>query len=131
MGMSGTAAATPDAFVEALSGWQRDCVAMLRAAINAAGGFDEIIKWHNLVFVAGGPCVLIHVEEHRIVLGFWRGKRLTHLDPRIKPSGKYELGNLIITPDTLIDPALITRLASEAAALNADVGDPTAVARAS
>ena len=62
------------------------------------------------------------------MLGFWRGKRLDHLDPRIKPSGKYELGNLVITPETPIDPSIVTRLASEAFALNAELGDPTAVA---
>lgn len=126
MAMRGTAAASPDAFVEALSGWQRDQVEILRAAIHAGAAFDEIIKWHNLVFVANGLCILIHVEEHRILLGFWRGKRLTHLDPRIRPSGKYELGNLLVTPETELDPALIARLAREAAALNASLGDPTA-----
>src|SRR5688572_8675282 len=100
MGMAGTAAANPDAFVEALGGWQRDRARLLRAAINAGGAFNEIIKWHNLVFVSNGPCLLIHVEEARMLLGFWRGKRLTHLDSRIKPSGKYELGNVTMTEDT-------------------------------
>jgi len=99
---------------------------MLRAAINAAAAFDEIIKWHNLVFVSNGLCMLIRAEESRVLLGFWRGKRLTHLDPRIKPGGKYELANLVIREETQVEPALVTRLASAAAALNAELGDPTA-----
>lgn len=125
MAMMGPAAASPDAFVEALSGWQRDRVEILRSAISAGADFDEIIKWHNLVFVSNGLCILIHVEESRVLLGFWRGKRLVHVDPRIRPSGKYELGNLVITEATAIDPALVTCLAREAAALNERLGDPT------
>jgi hypothetical protein len=123
--MMGPAAASPDAYVEALSGWQRDRVTMLRAAINAGALFDEIIKWHNLVFVSNGPCILIHTEDTRILLGFWRGKRLAGLDARIKPSGKYELGNITLREDTMIEPAEVTRLATAAAALNAEYGDPT------
>ena len=125
MGMKGAPAANPDAYVMALSGWQRDRVEMLRAAINDGAPFDEIIKWHNLVFVSNGPCILIHTEETRILLGFWRGKRLAELDPRIKPSGKYELGNITLLEDSVIDPADITRLAAAAARLNAEYGDPT------
>ena len=121
------AAASPDAFVAELSGWRAGLVAMLRAAIGAGARFDEIIKWGNLVFVHRGPCALIHVEEHRVVLGFWRGKRLTALEPRIKPSGKYELGNIVFSEGDGIDAAQLTALASEAARLNRESGDPTAL----
>ncbi|HMI40332.1 MAG TPA: DUF1801 domain-containing protein [Sphingomicrobium sp.] len=124
--MKGPPAASPDAYVEALSGWQRDRVTMLRAAINAGAPFDEIIKWHNLIFVSNGLCILIHTEESRILLGFWRGKRLATLDARIKPSGKYELGNITLVEDRTIDPADVTRLATAAAMLNAELGNPTA-----
>ncbi len=125
--MKGQAAASPDAYIDPLTGWRRDRVIMLRCAINNAAPFEEIIKWHNLVFVSNGLCMLIRAEERRILLGFWRGKRLVHLDDRIKPSGKYELGNLVLFEDTVIDPALVTRLASAAAKLNASLGDPTSV----
>ncbi len=124
--MYGTAAASPDAYVEALSGWQRERVEMLRTAVNVGADFEEIIKWHNLVFVSNGLCILIRAEETRVLLGFWRGKRLLHIDPRIKASGKYELGNLIMVEETVVDPALITQLAAAAAALNLEYGDPTA-----
>lgn len=122
----GVAAANPDAYVAALSGWQRERVEMLRAAVNAGAAFEEIIKWHNLVFVSNGLCILIRAEDTRVLLGFWRGKRLRHLDPRIKASGKYELANLVMVEETEVDPALVTKLAAAAAALNAELGDPTA-----
>ena len=125
--MKGTAAANPAEYVARLSGWQLDLVAVLRDAIQEAGPFEEIIKWHNLVFASDGLCMLIHVEEHRVILGFWRGKRLAHHDPRIKPSGKYELGNITFRPETPVDAKQITCLAAEARELNRQFGDPTAI----
>lgn len=125
--MKMAAAASPDAYVGALGGWQRPLVERLRAAVNAGADFEETIKWGNLVFVSNGLAVLIRAEETRVLLGFWRGKRLTHLDPRIKPSGKYELGNLVIREDTPVDDTLVAHLATEAARLNAELGDPTAI----
>ena len=121
------AAASPDAFVAELTGWQRELVTGLRAAINSAAGFDEIIKWGNLVFVHHGPCVLIHVEEARVLLGLWRGKRLTGIEPRIRPSGKYELGNIVFLEGDGIERAQVERLARAAARLNRELGDPTAL----
>ena len=122
------AAASPDAFVTELSGWRSALVAMLREAISQAAEFDEIIKWGNLVFVHHGLCALIHVEDQRVVLGFWRGKRLGALEPRIKPSGKYELGNIVFFEGDTIEPERAGQLAREAARLNRELGDPTALA---
>jgi hypothetical protein len=122
------AAASPDAFLAELTGWQAELVAMIREAINEAAEFDEIIKWGNLVFVHHGLCALIHVEDQRVVLGFWRGKRLTALEPRIKPSGKYELGNIVFFEGDIIEPERIEQLARDAAKLNDELGDPTALA---
>ncbi len=121
------AAASPDAFVEELSGWKRELVEMLRAAVNAGAAFDEAIKWGNLVFVHNGLSVLIHVEDRRVVLGFFRGKRLVAVEPRIKPSGKYELGNIVFFEGDDIEPEQVERLAREAARLNDELGDPTAI----
>src|SRR5688572_20405255 len=121
------AAASPDAFVEELSGWRRELVELLRAAVNAGAAFDEIIKWGNLVFAHNGLCILIHVEDQRVVFGFFRGKRLTGIEPRIKPSGKYELGNVVLHEGDEIEAARVTELAREAARLNDALGDPTAL----
>lgn len=122
----GPAAESPDAYVAALTGWQRDRTTMMRAAILSAGPFEETIKWTNLVFMAHGPCILIRAEEHRILLGFWRGKRLRPVEPRIKASGKYELGNLVLTEGTEVTADQISRLAAAAFRLNAELGNPAA-----
>ena len=126
MAMMGPAAESPDAYIAALSGWQLKHCTMMRAAIMGVAPFEETIKWTNLVFVANGPCILIRAEEHRVLLGFWRGKRLREIDPRIKASGKYELGNLVMVEGMEIDPALVEGLAVEAYRLNVELGDPSA-----
>ena len=124
--MMGPAAETPDAYIAALSGWQLERCTMMRTAIIAAAPFEETIKWTNLVFMANGPCILIRAEEHRVLLGFWRGKRLRELDPRIKASGKYELGNLVMTEAIEVTAERVTTLAAEAFRLNAELGNPAA-----
>jgi len=122
----GPAAETPDAYIAALSGWQLERCRMMRAAVMAAAPFEETIKWTNLVFMANGPCILIRAEEQRVLLGFWRGKRLRDLEPRIKASGKYELGNLALTEATEVTAEQVTRLAAEAYRLNIEFGNPAA-----
>lgn len=126
MAMMGPAAQSPDAYIAALSGWQRTRVEMLRAAVLHAAPFDETIKWTNLVFMANGPCILIRAEEHRVLLGFWRGKRLRDLEPRIKASGKYELGNLVLTRAIDVTAEAVESLAAEAFRLNVELGNPAA-----
>lgn len=126
MAMMGPAAESPDAYIAALTGWQLDQCRMMRAVITAAAPFEETIKWTNLVFMANGPCILIRAEAHRVLLGFWRGKRLRDLDPRIKASGKYELGNLVMTEATGVTADQVARLAAEAFRLNAELGNPAA-----
>ncbi|MBO9575535.1 MAG: DUF1801 domain-containing protein [Sphingobium sp.] len=120
---------SPDAFVEAQDGWRRPVVEALRAAILAGAPFAQSIKWGNLTFHSGGFCVLIHVEDRRVMLGFLRGKRLVETEPRIKPSGKYELGNWTFFEGDALETEQVTRLAARAAELNAELGDPTAITR--
>ncbi len=120
-----TAAANPKAFVEALDGWRRRTVETLCAAVRGAATFDEGIKWGNLAFFANGPAVVIRAEEERVLYIFLRGKRLLHLEPRLKGSGKFELATLELREGMTIPPARARRLAREAAALNETLGDPT------
>ena len=124
------AAADPDAYVRALTGWRRDCVAMLRAAVAKEKALEEQIKWGHLVYFANGPALLIRAEESRVLFGFWRGQRLRETEPRLKPGGKYEMATLELREGDTIKPAVATRLAREAAALNRTVGDPTKIAKA-
>ena len=104
-------AANPDAYVEALDGWRRDCVAKLRETIRVTAELDEVIKWGNLVYLSNGPALLIRAEDRRVLFGFWRGQRLQHIEPRLKPGGKYEMATLELREGMTIKPAVATRLA--------------------
>lgn len=124
-----TPAASPDAYVAALSGWRRACVEALRTAVRRAAAFDEAVKWGHLVYLAHGPAVLIRAEQTRVLLGFWRGQRLRAIETRLKPGGAYEMATLEIREGMAVAPDTVTRLAAEAAALNARLGDPTKAAK--
>src|SRR5215475_10998697 len=89
-----TPAANPEAYVEALHGWQRDLVRTLRKTVRAASALEEVIKWGHLVYFEHGPVLLIRAEEERVLFGFWRGQRLTEIEPRLKKGGKYEMATL-------------------------------------
>lgn len=119
-------AASPDAWVAALGGWQAEVVRDLRAAIEAAAPeAAQMIKWGNLVFASDGLMALIRAEDHRVLLGFWRGKRLAAMEPRIRPSGKYELGNWTFREGDAVEPEAVMAVVREAVTLNRTLGDPT------
>jgi hypothetical protein len=122
-------AENPDAYVRALTGWQRACVEMLRAAVRKVA-LEEAVKWGHLVYAANGPVLLIRAEEDRVLFAFWRGQRLRATEPRLKPGGKYEMATLDIREGVTIKPAVATRLAREAVALNKTLGDPTKIVKA-
>lgn len=122
---AGPSAADPDSYVAGLSGWQRERVEALRAAARRVPDVHETIKWGHLVYLANGPAFLIRGEETRVLYGFWRGRRLRALEPRLRPGGKYEMATLELREDTPLDPALAEQLAREAVALNRSLGNPT------
>ena len=126
MKRSGPLPASPDEYVQSIGGWQRDRVDMLRAIARDVGGSDETVKWGHLVYMANGPTFLIRAEEDRVLFGFWRGKRLLDIEPRMKGGGKYELRTLELREETPVDPAVAERLIREAINLNCTVGNPTA-----
>lgn len=123
------AAASPAAYVAALHGWRRDVVKGLRAAVRAVPGLEETIKWGNIVYLATGPVLMIRAEERRVLLGYWRGKRLRTIEPRLKPGGKYEMATLELREGDTVSPATVRRLTKEAVRLDRSLGDPTAVVR--
>lgn len=118
-------AASPDAYVAALRGWRRELVETLRAAVLKAAPYEEKIKWGHIVFFLNGPAILIRAEDKRVLYGFWRGKRMLEIEPRLKGSGKYELRTLDLRKGDKISASQALRLAKEAAALNRKLGDPT------
>lgn len=119
-----TPAPNPDAYVAALSGWQRPCVEALRKAVKGTARFEEVIKWGNLVYFSNGPVIVIRAEAARVLFGFWRGKRLREIEPRLKPGGKYEMATLELREGDTVTATVARRLAKEAVALNAALGDP-------
>jgi hypothetical protein len=120
------AAESPDTYVAALTGWRKALVESLRRSTLTAGKLEEKIKWGHLVYFSNGPVLLIRAEEKRVLLGFWRGKRLRHLDERLEPGGKYELATMVLLEGDNVSPALAKRLVQAAIELNRTVGDPTA-----
>lgn len=121
------AAGTPDDYVAALDGWRQARVAALRAVVHeAAPGIEERLKWGHIVAFSHGPVLLIRAEERRVLFGFWRGRRLLHLEPRMTGGGKFELRTLDLREDTPFARDTALALVSAAVALNAEVGDPTA-----
>lgn len=122
-------AANPDAYVHALSGWQRALVEKLRASTLAAGkDLVEVIRWGHLVYFSNGPVLLIRAEEKRVLFGFLRGKRLREIDARLVASGKYELATMQLLQDGAVSDAVARHLVREAIRLNARLGDPTKAA---
>jgi hypothetical protein len=118
---------SPAAYVAALDGWRQARVAALREVVQeAAPGIDERLKWGHLVYFSQGPVLLIRAEAARVLFGFWRGKRLLDIEPRMRGDGKFELRTLELREDTPLERETALMLVKSAVALNAALGDPTA-----
>lgn len=118
---------SPDEYVAGIGGWRREIVDGLRAAARAETALEEVVKWRHLVYLSNGPVLLIRAEESRVLFGFWRGKRLRHIEPRLKPGGKYEMATVELREGMSVDASTSRRLIREAVRLNQDEGDPTRV----
>lgn len=119
-----TPAVSPDAYVAALDGWRRKCVEGLRAAVRGASALEEVVKWGHLVYLEHGPVLLIRAEDERVLFGFWRGQRLSAIEPRLEKGGKYEMATVELREGMSVKPATARRLTREAVALNHRLGDP-------
>jgi hypothetical protein len=71
--------------------------------------------------------LLIRAEEQRVLFGFWRGKRLRAIDPRLKPGGKYEMATIELHENEEVISGTARRLVEEAVRLNQTLGNPTDV----
>ncbi|QBK05201.1 DUF1801 domain-containing protein [Hylemonella gracilis] len=132
MKMNLASARTPDEYMACLTDWQRAYVGALRLmALTTVPQVEERLRWGHLVYFMHGPVLLIRVESQRILFGFWRGLRLRHIEPRLKPGGKYEMATLELLRETPLEKATVQRLVQRACVLNRGLGDPTAAAAAS
>jgi hypothetical protein len=123
------AAESPDAYVAALTGWQRTLVEHLRRSTRSSGALDEVIKWRHLVYFSHGPVLLIRAEDERVLFGFWRGQRLRDIEERLKPGGRYEMATISLMEGDSISTTQARRLVKAAMALNKRLGDPTLAAK--
>jgi hypothetical protein len=126
MGMKkmGPPAASPAAYVAALSGWRKTLVASLRRATRAAGKLEEEIKWGHLMYSSNGPALYIRAEDDLVYFGFWRGQQLVRMEPRLKPGGRYDMASMKLLEGDKLAPAQVTKLVKAAMALNRKLGDP-------
>jgi hypothetical protein len=116
--MKNIEADTPDEYVAAVKGWQHDVVVALRKTVRAAAPLDEVLNWGHLVYLTDGPVLLIRAEPKRVLFGFWRGKRLRDIEPRLKPGGKYDMATLELREsDAPPSAAVVKRLVRAAVAL--------------
>ena len=126
-----TPATSPDGYIDYLDGWQRSYAEALRSAVcGCTSELEERLKWGHLVYFLNGPVLLIRAEPSRVLFGFFRGQRLRHIEPRLKPSGKYELATLELREGTSLAKATVVGLVTEAIHLNRLLGNPTAAASA-
>jgi hypothetical protein len=125
-----TSATTPDEYIDSLTGWQRGFAEALRNAVRtAAPDLQERLKWGHLVYFTSGPVLIIRAEPRRVLFGFMRGHRLRHIEPRLKPGGKYELATLELRQETPLLRKTVIQLVIEATRLNRALGDPTDAAK--
>jgi hypothetical protein len=122
--VKGPKATTPDDYVAALDGWRHGCVSGLRKAVRSVRRLEEVIKWGHLVYMGNGPVLLIRAEQERVLFGFWRGKRLVDIEPRLRPSGEYEMATIELKEGEAVKSTIARRLAEKAHALNEELGDP-------
>lgn len=121
--------ADADAYLADLGGWRDECVRVLRKAVRSHRDLDERIKWGHLVYEFEGPVLLIRAEEERVLFGFWRGKRLRDIEPRLKPGGKYEMATMEFREGDSVTSETIHQLVDEAIRLNRELGNPQDAAR--
>lgn len=122
-------AESPAAYVAALDGWRKSLVQALRRAARATGELDEQVKWGHLVYSSNGPVLLIRAEDKRVLFGFWRGRRLRDIEPRLKPGGKYEMATIVLLRGDKIAATQAKKLIVAAIKLNRELGNPQDAAR--
>ena len=121
-----TSARTPDEYFSCFVGWQGMYAAALRDVVReSAPALEERLKWGHVVYFRNGPVLLIRAEPTRVLFGFWRGKRLKNIEPRLRGDGKYEMATLELKEDTPFERGVALTPAGEAASLSSRLGDPT------
>ena len=127
--MKSPGANSPEEYLASLDGWRLALVRRLRRCVREVRPFEEELKWGHLVYLHYGPALLIRAEAERVLFGFWRGQEFLDLDPRLKPSGKYDMATLELREGDQLTTKSATALAAAAFEANARLGDPRAAAK--
>jgi hypothetical protein len=113
-----TSASRPAGYLTCFTGWQQSYAAALHfAVIEAVPDFEARLKWGHIVYVLNGPTALVRIEPDRVLFGFWKGQRLRHIEPRLRPGGKYEMATLELRQGTELQRETVVSLAQEAASI--------------
>ena len=113
-----------DAYIAALPDWQAAAARTVRTEAHAAGLAEEF-KWgHPMWSSAHGAVCLIKSFKAHLNLAFWRGAQMRELDPRLAPSGGFQMATIKLTDPVELTAGQVRGLIEAAAALNAQHGDP-------
>jgi len=95
----------------------------VEASLNTTG--CTVLKQPDKHNLSNGPVLLIRAEEHRVLFGFWRGKRLRKIEGRLKPGGKYEMATVELRENEDVSAGVVRRLVRAAVGFNETLGNPT------
>lgn len=119
-------AATVDAYIARLKGWQRELVTKLRTLIKQqASDASETILWSQPVFTLNGPVLYIKAFTDHVNLGFWRGNELDDSGNRLV-GDLPTMRHVIIRNLNEFDKDLFEHYIRQAFKLSREKGDPTA-----
>ncbi len=116
---------TVEDYIAGLSGVPADVAKRLHAALDAAGGLTDIVKWGHPVYQAGGAVCLLKGAKDHVTFGFWRGAEMLDLDARLeKGGGKGDMAFIRLRKVDDVDDAQVARLVAKGIELNRLTGDP-------
>ncbi|WP_104662624.1 DUF1801 domain-containing protein [Ensifer adhaerens] len=116
---------TVDDYIAGLSGVPADVAKRLHAALVAAGGLADAVKWGHPIYEAGGPVCLLKGAKDHVTFGFWRGAEMLDLDARLeKGGGKGDMAYIRLRATDDVDDAEVARLVARGIELNRLKGDP-------
>ncbi|WDZ76937.1 DUF1801 domain-containing protein [Ensifer adhaerens] len=116
---------TVNDYIAGLSGTPAEVAKRLHAALLAAGGLTDIVKWGHPVYEAGGTVCLLKGAKDHVTFGFWRGAEMLDVDPRLeKGGGKGDMAYIRVRSVDDVDDAQVARLVARGIELNRLKGDP-------
>ena len=108
-----------------LIGRRQAALEELRDRLQARARAELIVSTQMDVLAHAQLILTVTSALHDVIFGFWRGRSLRSIEPRLKPGGKYEMATLELVEGTPLLQATVSQLAKRAAELNGSLGNPT------